>query len=72
MEKYRLRVSENRLLRRIFEPRRAEVTGGRRKLQNVEFHNLYSLSKIRVVKSRMRRAGHVACMRKQLPVCPQI
>jgi hypothetical protein len=59
-----LRVSENRVLRRLFGPKRDEVTGGRRKLHNEELHNLYSLpSIIRMIKSRrMRWAGHVTCM----------
>jgi hypothetical protein len=63
-EKYRLRVFENRLLRRIFGPKKAEVTGGSRKLHNEELHDLYSLpSLIRITKSRrMRWAGHVARM----------
>jgi hypothetical protein len=41
-EEDRLRVFENRVLRRIFGPKRDEVTGGWRKLHNGEFHNLYS------------------------------
>jgi hypothetical protein len=40
--KNRLRVFENRVLRRIFETKRDEVTGGCRKLHNEELHNLYS------------------------------
>jgi hypothetical protein len=39
---HRLRVFENRVLRRIFGPKRDEVTGGLRKLHNEELHNLYS------------------------------
>jgi hypothetical protein len=64
-EEHRLRVSENRLLRRIFVPKR-EVDGLWRKLHNDELHNLYSLPNIvRVIKSRrLRWAGHVACMRE--------
>jgi hypothetical protein len=55
-------VFENTVLRRIFGPRRDEVTGERRKLHNEELHDLYSLpSIIRIVKARrMRWAGHVA------------
>jgi hypothetical protein len=44
-EEHRLRVFENRVLRRIFGLKRDEVTGDRRKLHNEEFHNLYSLIK---------------------------
>jgi hypothetical protein len=41
-EEHRLKVSENRVLRRIFGPKRDEVTGDWRKLHNVELHSLYS------------------------------
>jgi hypothetical protein len=41
-EEHRLRVFENRFLRRIFGPKRGEVTGEWRKLHNEELHNLYS------------------------------
>jgi hypothetical protein len=57
-------VFENRVLRRIFGPKRDGVTGWWRKLHNEELHNLYSSSSIiRDIKSRrMRWAGHVARM----------
>jgi hypothetical protein len=52
------------VLRRIFGPKRDEVTGGWRKLHNEELHNLYSSpSIIRIIKSkRMRWQGHIARM----------
>jgi hypothetical protein len=61
-EEHRLRVSENRVLRRIFGPTRVDVTGKWRKLHSGELHNLYSSPDIIMqIKSRtMRWAGHLA------------
>jgi hypothetical protein len=55
-EERRLRIFENRVLRRIFGPKRDEVTGGWRKLLNEELHGLYSSpSIVRVIKARRMR-----------------
>jgi hypothetical protein len=64
-------VFENRVLRRIFGPKRDEVTGEWRKLHSEKLHNLYSSPDIiRQVKSRrMRWVGHVARMREERNVC---
>jgi hypothetical protein len=65
-EECRLRVFENTVLRRIFGPKRGEVTGEWRKLYN-ELNDLYSSPNIvRAVKlRRMRWVGHAACMGKR-------
>jgi len=63
-EERKLRVFENKVLRRIFGPRRDEVTGDWRRLHNEELNDLYSSPNIvLVIKSRrMRWTGHVARM----------
>jgi hypothetical protein len=66
-EECRLRVFENRVLRRVFGPKRDEVTWEWRKLHNEELNDLYSLPNIvRVVKlRRMRWVGHVVHMEEE-------
>jgi hypothetical protein len=55
-EEHKLRVFENRVLKRIFGPKREEVTRGWRKLHNEKLRDLYSSpSKIRMIKSRKLR-----------------
>jgi hypothetical protein len=70
-KKHRLRAFENRVLRRIFGPKRNEVTGERRNLHNKELHDLYFfLGTIRMIKSRrMRVVGHVARMGERSNTC---
>ena len=62
---------ENRVLRRVFELKRDEVTGEWRRLHNDELNDLYSSANIiQVIKSRiMRRAGHVARMGEKRCAC---
>jgi hypothetical protein len=63
-EEERLMEFENRVFRRIYGSNRDEVTGGWRKLHNVELHDVYSPPYIiMMIKSkRMRWAGHVDCI----------
>ena len=70
-EERRLRVFENRVLRRIFGPRRDEVTGEKGKIHNEELNDLYcSHNIVLMIKSRrMRWAGHVAHTGDRRGVC---
>jgi hypothetical protein len=63
-EEQKVRVFENRKFRRIFGPKRDQVTGEWRKLHNEKVHNLYSSPNIiRIIKSRrIKRMGHVSHM----------
>jgi hypothetical protein len=61
---HRLRVFENRVLRKLFEPKMDQLTGGWRKLHNKELHDLYSSPRIITIitSRRMRWAGYMARM----------
>jgi hypothetical protein len=62
--KLKLRISQNSVLRKVFTPKRVEVTGCWRNLHNVELHNLYSsLNIIKIMNLRKTgRADHASCM----------
>jgi hypothetical protein len=64
-EDHRLRMLENRVLRRIFGPKKDDVTGRWRKLHDEELHNLSSSPSIisMITSRRIKWRGHVACMR---------
>jgi hypothetical protein len=63
-------VFENKVLRRIFGPKRDEMTARWRKVHNEDFHNLYSSPSIIIINSRrMRRVGHVARMGEKMNAC---
>jgi hypothetical protein len=66
-----MKVFENRVLRRIFGPKKDEVTGEWGKLHSEELHNLYSSPNIirQVNSRRMRWARHVARMGEERKVC---
>jgi hypothetical protein len=63
-EEHRLRVHENRVLRKIFRPKRDEVTGDCRKLHDEDLYDLYSSPNIiwAIKSRRMRWTGHIARM----------
>jgi hypothetical protein len=61
-EERRLRVLENRVLRRIFGPKWDEVRGEWRKLHNEKLNDLYTSSNFWVIQSRMRWVGYVVRM----------
>jgi len=69
-EEHRLRIFENRVLRKIFGPKRDEVTGDWRILHSKEVYDLYSLPNIIwVIKSRSRWVEHVARMGERRSAC---
>jgi hypothetical protein len=62
-EEHRLRVFENRMLKKIAVLKRDKIIGGWRNLRDEYLHNLYLLHIIRMIKSRrMRWGGHAACI----------
>jgi hypothetical protein len=66
-EECRLKVFENRVLRRIFGPKRDEVSGEWRRLHNMEFYAMFSPNIMRMFKSRrLRWTGHVARMGERI------
>jgi hypothetical protein len=71
-ETHKLRLFENRVLRRILlGPKRDKVTGEWRKFHNEELHDVYSSPNIitQIMSDRMRWAGHVALMRERREKC---
>jgi hypothetical protein len=69
-EERRLRVFENRVLRRVFGPKRDEVTGEWRKLHNEELNDWYSFpNTVRVVKSRRMRWAGMWHIRERRQMC---
>jgi hypothetical protein len=72
-EEHRLRVFENRVPRRIFGPKRDEMTGDWRKLHNEELNTFYSSPNfIRMIKSRRMRWGGACSARGRVKKCVQI
>jgi hypothetical protein len=68
-EEQRLRLFENKVLRRIFGPKREDIMGGWRKVYNEKLHNLFSSPYIiTVIKTRTRLAVHIKCMEEMINV----